>query len=117
MPSPLRRFGFCCREAVPESQSPPLLKPSTSVVSILKRRVALREMVRAEHALNMARIELERMDSNLEQLTAPPSIWSKVYTAAMYVGVGAVVASNPGATYAVANAAVIAGRYALAMAF
>ncbi len=86
-------------------------------IARLERHHALLDMVRAEHAYNMARIELERMDSNLEQLTAPPSIWSKVYTAAMYVGVGAVVASNPGATYAVANAAAIAGRYALAMAF
>ena len=90
-------------------------------IAKLKRHHALLDMARAEHALNMARIEFERRDAKLEQLAVPPSLWSQVSTAAMYVGIGAVVASNPGATYAVANAAVIAGRYAgryaLAMAF
>jgi hypothetical protein len=97
-------------------------------IARLERHHAFLDMVRTEHAYNMARIELDRMDANLEQLTAPPSLWSQVSTAAMYVGIGAVVASNPGATYAVANAAVTvanaaviagqyAGRYALAMAF
>ena len=90
----------------------------------LKRREALRDMARAEHALNMARIELEHSDAKLaklEQLEAPASLWTRVSTAATYVTIGAVVASNPGATYAVVeactNVAAIAGRYTLAMAY
>jgi hypothetical protein len=87
------------------------------------RAEALREVARAEHALNMARIELDRTDAKLEQLdvSAPQSLWSKVSTAVMYVGVGAVMAYNPEATAAVAgacaNAAVTVGRFALASVY
>ena len=90
------------------------------------RAEALREVARAEHALNMARIELDRTDAKLvklEQLDvpAPQSLWSKVSTAAMYVGVGAVMAYNPEATAAVAgacaNAAVTVGQFALSSVY
>jgi hypothetical protein len=75
-------------------------------IAILKRHEALREMVRAEHALNMARIELDHADAKLAKLeksTAQPSLWSSVSTAAMYVGAGAVMGYNPQATMAAAG--------------
>ena len=89
-------------------------------IAVDRRREALRDMARAEYALSMARIELDHADAKLAKLeksTAPPSLWSRVSTAAMYVGAGAVMGYYPDATYAVASAAAIAGRYALDMAF